>query len=194
MGTMYNGVIEKLREYRERMVSPQRAAHIRRMEEDAVDFSKIHGVNLEKLEISIVAHDLFRDTAQDVLLHIAERWKIQLEAEELAFPILIHGKVAAEFLRRALKVEDREILEAVAYHTSGCPTNSNIVMSLVILDTLEHGREFEGVEEMRKIAKISLMEGYKSVIKNKMIYALHRNLIILSKSVETWNYLQGVKV
>ncbi len=175
------------------MVSEERIAHILRMEEDAVDFAKIHGVDLERLKVAICAHDLFRDTSDMILIRIAKIWDIPLEKEEQAFPILAHGKVAAEFLRRRFTIKDDEIFNAVAYHTSGCPTRSKIVMSLVVLDTLEHGRKFEGVEELREIAAKSLEKGYEAVIKNKIVYALNRELLVLSESVRTWNYLKGVK-
>jgi len=193
LNTTYRRVIELLRTYRKFMVSRQRAAHIQRMEEDAKNFSKIHSLNVDKLLLSVCAHDLFRDVDPRILLKIATLWNLFITKEEEHFPILLHGKVAAEFLKRRFEIKDMEILEAVAYHTSGIPTNSKIVKALVILDTIEHGREFPGVNELRKIAKKSLEKGYEAIVKNKIKYALDNDLIILSESVKTWNYLKGVE-
>ncbi|WP_051962524.1 bis(5'-nucleosyl)-tetraphosphatase (symmetrical) YqeK [Mesoaciditoga lauensis] len=190
MNTPYKQVIELLEKYREFMVSRQRAAHIQRMEEDGIELSQIHHLDSEKLLIAVCAHDLFRDTRPDVLLKMAKVWNIPLTDEERAFPLLLHGKIAGEFLKRRFGIRDEEIITAVAHHTSGVPTESKIVKALVILDTIEHGRAFPGVDELRKTAKESLDECYEKVIKNKIEYALDNDLLVLIKSVETWNYLK----
>ncbi|WP_456398481.1 bis(5'-nucleosyl)-tetraphosphatase (symmetrical) YqeK [Mesoaciditoga sp.] len=192
MITKYERVIERLREYRKYMVSRQRAAHIQRMEEDAVKLSEIHNLDLEKILVAVCAHDLFRDVKGEKLLKVAKIWKINVTQEERSFPLLLHGKVASEFLKRRFDVKDQEILDAVAFHTSGMATNSRIVKALVVLDTLEHGRNFPGVDTLRECAKRSLDDGYKGVIKNKIKYALDNDFVVLVKSVETWNYMKGV--
>jgi predicted HD superfamily hydrolase involved in NAD metabolism len=193
LSTRYKQVIELLRKYRKFMVSRQRAAHIQRMEEDAEKISQIHHLDLDRLLVAVCAHDLFRDIDPKVLLKIAKAWNISITQEERYFPLLLHGKIASEFLKRRFEIKDEEILDAVSYHTSGVPTKSNLVKALVILDTLEHGRKFPKVDELREIAKSSLDKGYESVVKNKIIYALNNDLIVLVKSVETWNYIKGVK-
>ncbi len=175
------------------MVSRQRAAHIERMEEDAISLAKAHSVDVERLMICVDAHDLFRDVKPEKLKKIANLWNIQITPVERHVPLLLHGKISSEYLRRHFKIEDKEILDAIAYHTSGMPTYSPIVMAMFILDSTESGREFEGVEELRQIAMISLRKGYEAIIKNKIIYAVTNDLLILPESVETWNNLRGIK-
>jgi len=190
---VYRQVIEYLKTIRKFMVSRQRAAHIQRMEEDAWEFSKLHKVAYEKLQLAICAHDLFRDIEPEKLIKISRIWGLKITKLEKFAPVLLHGKVASEYLRNRFNLKDIEILDAVAYHTSGIPTDSPIVRSLVILDTLEHGRTFKGADELRAIAKRSLNKGYVEVIKNKIEYALNEGLLVLPKTVETWNFLRGVR-
>ncbi len=174
------------------MVSSQRAAHVERMEEDGKKLAKVHDLDESKVTLAVCAHDLFRDTKPDKLLKMANVWNVKITKEERYLPLLLHGKVASEYLKRRFNVEDVEILDAVSYHTSGMPTNSKIVKALVVLDTTEHGRNFDGVEELRKIVWRSLDDGYAAVIKNKICYALLHDLLILEKTVQTWNYLKGL--
>ncbi len=163
-----------------------------RMEEDGEKLAKVHNLNESKIILAVCAHDLFRDTSPDKLSKMAKIWNVEITKEERYLPLLLHGKIASEYLKRRFHVEDAEILDAISYHTSGMPTNSKIVKALVVLDTTEHGRKFDGVEELRKIAWRSLDEGYDAVIKNKIAYALLHNLLILEKTVQTWNYLKGL--
>ncbi len=190
--TVYKQVIEYLRKIRPFMVSRQRAAHMERMEEDGKKLSRIHNLDESKIILATCAHDLFRDTNPDKLLKIASVWKLQITKEERYLPLLLHGKIASEYIKRRFSVDDAEILDAISYHTSGIPTNSKIVKALVVLDTTEHGRKFDGVKKLREIACKSLDTGYDAVIKNKIAYALIHDLLILEKTVQTWNYLKGL--
>ena len=192
--TVYKQVIEYLRKIRPFMVSRQRAVHIERMEEDGKKLSKIHGLNESQLTLAVCAHDLFRDARSDNLLKMAKIWDVEITKEEGYLPLLLHGKIASEYLKRHFDIKDKEVLDAVSYHTSGMPTDSKIVKALVVLDTTEHGRNFDGVEELREIAWQSLDEGYAAVIKNKIGYALLHDLLILEKTVQTWNYLKGLPI
>ncbi len=176
------------------MVSRQRAAHIQRMEEDSVElFPELCESDKERLLVAVCAHDLFRDVESKKLVKISKIWNLKITKVEAFAPVLLHGKVASEYLKRRFKLSDEEILDAVAYHTSGMPTDSLIVKLLVLLDTLERGRNFDGVDELRAIAKRSLDEGYIEVIKNKIRYALNHSLLILPQTVEAWNFLRGVR-
>lgn len=175
------------------MVSRQRAAHIERMEENAVSLAKVHSVDMKRLMVCVDAHDLFRDVEPAKLTKIANLWNIQITPVERHVPLLLHGKISSEYLRRHFKIEDKEILDAIAYHTSGIPTDSPIVMAMFILDSTESGRDFEGVEELREIALKSLKKGYEAIIKNKIVYAVTNDLLILPESVESWNDLRGVR-
>lgn len=175
------------------MVSRRRAAHIERMEEDALNFAKIHALDVEKLLVCVDSHDLFRDVQSEKLEKIAKVWNLNVTSVERFLPLLLHGKVAAEYVKRRFMVDDEEVLTAIAYHTSGIPTESPIVMAMLILDSTESGRNFEGIGELREISSISLKAGFEAIVKNKLIYAVTNNLFVLPETVETWNYIRGVK-
>ncbi len=190
--TVYRGVIEELRRIRRFMVSRPRAAHIERMEKDAIEFAKDHGLEKERLLVAVCAHDLFRDTNPQRLLKISKVWKIEPSTVEFHVPLLLHGKVSAEFLKRRFSIFDEEILDAVAFHTSGIPTESTVVKAMVIIDTTEFGRDFEGVKRLRELSRMSIDEGYEAVIANKIIYAVKNDLLVLPETVVAWNSLKGV--
>jgi predicted HD superfamily hydrolase involved in NAD metabolism len=189
----YRRIIDELKKFRTFMVSRQRAAHMERMEEDAITFSKIHSVSVDKLLVSVCAHDLFRDVEPYKLMKIATLWGVKITAVEKHLPLLLHGKVAAEYVKRRFGLHDEEILDAIAYHTSGILTDSKIVKSMFILDSTESGRVFDGVDELRNMALVSIDKGYEAIIKNKLIYAITNDLLVLPETVETWNYMRGVR-
>jgi predicted HD superfamily hydrolase involved in NAD metabolism len=174
------------------MVNPKRFFHILMVRDFSLILSYINGVNPKRVEIAAVAHDLFRDVPPRRLLKIAEVWGINIEDVERKHPVLLHGKVAAEFLKKRFGCKDLDILNAVAYHTSGHPNFGNVGKILVVSDTIGFDRNFDDVENIRKLALKDLDLAFREVLKNRIIYAIKTGRYLLPKSVETWNRLVEV--
>lgn len=106
-----------------------------------VEFSRklgeIYGADLNKIELAALSHDLFRDVPPRKLLKMARAYGLKISELERTHPVLLHGKVAAEFLKRRFNVEDEEVLNAVAYHTSGHVSFGTVGQILFIADSLE---------------------------------------------------------
>ncbi|WP_255420121.1 bis(5'-nucleosyl)-tetraphosphatase (symmetrical) YqeK [Petrotoga sp. 9PW.55.5.1] len=174
------------------MKSKKRLEHIYSVVEFSKTLANIHSLSKEKMTIAALSHDLFRDVKTDKLIKISHIYGITLDQFDKIKPILLHGKIGAEFLRRKYKIDD-EIYQAVYYHTSGYEHMKKIGKALVISDSAADGRDYDGLEELRKISFSSLDEGYKLVIKNKINYALLKNRFILEQTVKTWNKMCRVE-
>ncbi len=171
------------------MVIPERKRHIFCVRDFALLLSYIHGVDSFRVEIAALSHDLFRDVPPDRLLRLSKLWNVPMSDVEIKHPILLHGRVAAEFLRRRFSFEDSEVLMAVAYHTSGHPDFDRIGKILTVSDTVGYDRDFSGVEDLRDLAMKDLEEAYRAVLKNRIIYAVSTDRYLLEMSVSAWNRL-----
>jgi len=147
----------------------------------------MYGADLNKIELAALSHDLFRDVPPRKLLKMAWAYGLKISELERTHPVLLHGKVAAEFLKRRFNVEDEEVLNAVAYHTSGHVSFGTVGQILFIADSLEFTRDFPGVNELRRIAFRNLEEGFFQVLKNKIFYAVGKNYLLIPETVELWN-------
>ncbi len=186
-------MVDKLIHFAKVLVSKSRFKHIIAVRDFALLLADIHGIDPRKLELAAIAHDIFRDVPADKLLRIAEIWEIEVEDLEIKHPILLHGKIAAEFLRRRMNVVDNSVIISVAYHTSGYPEMGKLGKALMIADTVGYDRDFPGIKEIREIAFKSLEKAFVEVLKNRMIYAIQTGRFLLPKSVETWNKTVEVK-
>ncbi len=70
--------------------------------------------------------------------------------EDLAHPQIWHGPAAATIASRDHGVTDRDILDAVAFHTTGNPGLGTLGLVLYVADFLEPTRDFPGVAELRQ--------------------------------------------
>ena len=185
-------MVSRILFYARFMMRPERLQHTISVRDFALILSQIHGVDPRRVEIAAVSHDLFRDVPPWKLLKIAEIWNLEIEKVERSHPVLLHGKVASEFLKRRFGCKDESILLAVAYHTSGHPKLDEIGKILLISDTVGFDRDFDDVERIRKIAFMDLEMAFREVIRNRMVYAIETGRYVLPKSVETWNELVEV--
>ncbi len=163
-----------------------RKKHISNVLEYGLMMAEKYGVDKISTKIAILAHDIFRDLESKKLVSLAKFYKIKLNPIMLNYPILLHGPVAAEFCKKKYKI-NKNIYSAIKYHTQGKYKINDIGKILIISDSLEKGRCFDGVEELRQLSLSSLELSYISIIKNKIEYALKNNLHILNETIKTYN-------
>lgn len=187
-------VIENLEELAHLLLTDNRRKHLFSVRDFSLILAKKHAVDSIKCEIAAISHDLFRDVNPLKLLKMAKAYRINMSHIEKLHPVLLHGKVSAEFLKKRFVIEDEEILCAVAYHTSGHVNFDKIGKILFISDSVEMTRDYPGVEKLRQIAMIDLEEAFFQVLKNKITYAVKKNYLLLPETVKVWNkivFLRG---
>ncbi|MGQ9855559.1 MAG: bis(5'-nucleosyl)-tetraphosphatase (symmetrical) YqeK [Fervidobacterium sp.] len=185
----YGFIIEDLENIVNRLVLPERKPHV----EGVVDFcrrlSKRYNVDSKILEIMALAHDVFRDVEATTLMRMARAYNIQITELHQKKPILLHGLVAAEFIKSKYGITDEDVLLGVAYHTSGHSNFGTYSKMLALADSLEFTRVYDKVNQLRELAFYDMEIAYKEVIRNKIIYAVNYNLYVLPYTLETWNNL-----
>ena len=55
-------------------------------------------------------------------------------------------------MERDFGIKDRDVIDAVSYHTTGRPYMSQLEKVVFIADAIEPNRDYPGVEELRKLA------------------------------------------
>ena len=115
--------------------------HILRVEGIAVGLAEAHGIDVEKVRVAALLHDLARAKRPEELLAMAEGFGIEVGQPESRMPIFLHGPVAAEMARGWYGVEDEEILEAVRAHTTGLPGMGPVARAVFLADKLDPSKD-----------------------------------------------------
>ncbi|KAF2958769.1 hypothetical protein AS159_03590 [Thermotoga sp. Ku-13t] len=182
-------IIEELRHVLDILSSPKRKQHVLSCCEFARKLAKLHRVDEDKVVVACLAHDAFRDVPATKLLRIARSYGIEPSEMELEHPVLLHGKIAAEYLKRRFKFDDQDVLDAVAFHTSGKAGMNEVGKIVFLADALEETRVYEGVEDLRRLAERDLDEALIRTLRSKVCYAMKKEYLLLSETVEMWNWL-----
>ncbi|MSP78448.1 MAG: HD domain-containing protein [Dehalococcoidia bacterium] len=106
--------------------------HIERARVLARLFAGAHSVNVAKADLAAAAHDLAR--AYDDAKQFAEAGRLGIapNAVERETPLLLHGPIAAEYLRQEMGCVDADVLEAVCWHTT-CRVGMGMLGQVVFL-------------------------------------------------------------
>ena len=93
-------------------------AHIYRVRDVAQELAARHGIDPDRAELGALAHDVCRAIPGEDLLKMSADLGVPVTDLDRDFPILLHGPVGAELLRKEDDLTDHSIFEAVRWHST----------------------------------------------------------------------------
>ena len=93
-------------------------AHIYRVRDVALELAARHEIDPQRAELGALAHDVCRAVPGGDLLKMAADLDVAVTEVDQDFPILLHGPVGAELLRREEDLTDHGLYEAVRWHST----------------------------------------------------------------------------
>ena len=87
------------------------------------------------------------------------------------------------------KVTDKEILNAIKYHTTGRENMTLFDKIIFIADYIEPSRNFQGIEEVRKMAYEDLDKSIIMAMDKTINFLIDNQILIHTRTVEARNYL-----
>ncbi len=173
---------EKLDDYR--------FLHSLNVAESAVTLAKLYGGDEEKAYFAGLVHDIMKNGAKEEQLQIMEKGGIILSRTEKNNPKLWHAMAGEAYLRTEMDIEDKEILSAVRYHTTGKEGMSLLDKIIYIADYISAERNYPDVNVMREIAlNKSLDEAALYALKYSFTSLSKEERLIHPDSVEYYNEL-----
>lgn len=155
--TFNQEIIKKLSIYVKKELSNKRYEHTKGVMERAIELGNIHKVNVDKLFIAALFHDVAKELPPEQLKHLCDCYDIVYDFFEREHPQLLHGKVGAALLKYKWGIEDQEVLDSIAYHTIGREGMSNMEKIIYLADMTEKGRRpFPGIEKIRRLSEVDL--------------------------------------
>jgi putative HD superfamily hydrolase of NAD metabolism len=140
---------------RERL-SDYRFIHSVNVSKEAVRLAKKYGCDEDKAELAGLLHDVMKDAGKKEQLAIIEQYGVVLNEVELQAPKLWHAIAGAVYVKKVLKINDKDIVNAVRYHTTARAGMTLLEKIIYIADYTSEERDYKGVEKMRKACNISL--------------------------------------
>jgi predicted HD superfamily hydrolase involved in NAD metabolism len=147
------------------------------------------GLDADKAGTAAWLHDVAKRFPRREQVVIARRLGMS-EAEIASYlPPVLHGPLAALIARNELSINDPDVLQAIATHSSGCAGMCDVAKVVFISDYIELTRSFPGAEELRSHGDVTLNELAAAILKRKLIYLLDEQKDIDLRAITFWNEL-----
>lgn len=170
----------------EKRISKKRFKHVLRVEETAIALAEQYEVDAEKVSIASLLHDIAKEEEDNEMMDFVISENLNLDLLQYGSAIW-HAPIAMILAERDFHVEDEEILLAIKHHTLAAPQMSLVEQVVFIADYIEPGRDFEGVEKARELAKISLEQAVRFAIEETLIELVRKNRKIYPKAIDSYN-------
>lgn len=135
-------------------LTDKRRVHTQGVLEKALEMAGIFGADAGKVEVAVICHDVYRGRKDDELNALIDEFGIDERYKNNAN--LSHSKIACAMMKRDLGITDEDILNAVSYHTTGRRGMSVLEKIVFLADAIEKGRDYPGVDDIRKRAETDL--------------------------------------
>lgn len=134
-------------------LTPRRFEHSLAVARQAQHLAEKYGADPDKARVAGLLHDILKDTDGDSQLQMFEDFGILLDDVEKRAPKLWHARAGAAFLEHILGIRDREILDAVRYHTTGRAGMTLLDTVLYLADFTSEDRDYPDVDVMRELTE-----------------------------------------
>jgi predicted HD superfamily hydrolase involved in NAD metabolism len=168
--------------------SAKRAAHARRVAGTCAELAARFGADAALARLAGLLHDSCREWPPEALLGAAARHGLPVGPLERVQPVaLLHGPVAAAELEAAGL--PAAAARAIALHTVGAAGMTTLEKCLYLADFCEPGREFPGVDHVRRLAETSLDDAVAEAARMSLAAVLAKGRGIAPAGVELYNEL-----
>lgn len=158
----------------------------------AVHLAHRWGVDPEKVLLAALLHDYLKNETTEQLEGRLGACEDFLPTEEdRKHPAVWHGIAAATIAKSEFGIEDRDIREAIFYHTTGVDGLGPVGICLYVADTLEPTRRFRGVEEKRRaILPLGMYEAARETARIKLQLLERKHRMIHSQTLRMKEWLE----
>lgn len=127
-----------------------------------------YGADENKAETAGILHDIMKDIPHDEQVQRMEGYGIVLTPLEQHAPKLWHAILGSAYLQQELGIQDKEILNAIRYHTTGRAGMTLMDKIIFTADFISADRTYSGVDEFRQMAKQDLSK----VMEKELAYTI----------------------
>lgn len=177
--------LEKLQD----SIGKKRFDHSIRVYKTALKLNKKLNLNLSKEDIKLAG--IFHDCAKYNEMMYFEKYKqkYNLDKEIIENKAVSHSFLGAIVAKEEYNISNRDVLDAIKYHTTGKENMSDLTKLILISDSIEPNRDYNGVDDLRDIAKKDLDLAVIMQLDSTIKFLIDKHSIIHLQTIKARNYI-----
>jgi predicted HD superfamily hydrolase involved in NAD metabolism len=169
-------------------MTEHRYQHTLGVVETSIKLANQYGADPLKAEFAAIFHDYAKFRPKDEMKQIILSQGMSKDLLEYNEE-LWHAPVGAYLVEKEAGITDREILDAIKYHTSGRIGMTLLEKIVFLADYIEPGRHFPGVDEVREVAEKELDTAVFLSVRNTILFLMKKNQRIYPDTFYMYNDL-----
>lgn len=134
-------------------LNADRFNHSLNVADSAKELALIYGADADKAYTAGLLHDVMKNASPEEQLGVLSEAGIELMPVERENKKLWHAIAGAAYVKFVMGIDDRDIIRAVRYHTTGRAGMSLLERIVYLADYISADRNYNGVEDMRRLCR-----------------------------------------
>ena len=176
-------------QYIKPLLTEKRFLHTLSTEKMAIKLASSSGENIADAQTAALLHDSYKCIDPGIKLQYAEKFNIPPNSLQELGTDIIHGQIAANMVKTDLNIRDENILNAIAFHTTGRPGMSRLEKIIYSADVVEESRVYDVADLLREAVYKDIDSGTYLVMNHVLQFLLKSNKPIYHLTVEAYNAL-----
>ncbi len=169
-------------------LSKKRYTHSLNVAEAAERLAEKYGADKEKAYFAGLVHDICKEIPHEEQLKMAVACCQGMGITEQKIPALYHSAAGSWYCEHVLHVKDREILDAVRYHTAGRAEMTLTEEIIYLADLISDDRSYKDVNKMRKLAFDDIGKAMLEAVSFSVTDVIGKGSLIPENSCAAYNY------
>lgn len=175
-------------------LSEYRYIHSMNVSKSAVSLAEKYSADPEKARLAGILHDVMKEEELSVQYDYIRKNGEKLTAARLLNNSVIHQMSGAAYCRLELGIDDKDVLGAIRYHTTGRRDMILLEQVVYTADFISADRNYPDVEKMRELADESLDEAMLYSLKYTINKLVGAELIVEPDTLECYNFILEKKL
>lgn len=171
----------------EKTLSEYRFHHSKMVAKAARELAEKYGADINKAEIAGILHDITKEEPKNNQLQLIEDNGIMLDSVTNSNEQILHAVSGSAYCEFILGIKDREILDAIRFHTTARADMSLLEKIVFIADFISEDRTYPDIEIMRQEAQISLEHGMKYALTFVIKSLVERGRCVHPDAIDAYN-------
>lgn len=171
----------------QKKLAPKRYHHSLCVADEAVRLAQKYGADVNKSYLAGLLHDITKNASEDEHLKIFDTFGIILSNVEKGAEKLWHAMSGAVYVEYVLNIKDKDIIEAIRYHTTAKSDMTLLSKILYLADFTSADRDYDDVDEMRRLVDISMDEALAYALRYTVVDLATRDRAIHPDTLAAYN-------
>lgn len=173
----------------EKQLKYSRFVHTMGVTFTATSLAMRYGADVKRAELAGLLHDCAKYVPVDEMERICREGGLEISSFERGNSALLHSKAGSVLARTKYGVTDKEVLDAIRFHTTGRPGMTLLDKIVFIADYMEPGREeAPDLSIVRPLAFSDLDQALLQILSDTLDYLEGTGKKIDPMTRRTWEF------